>query len=126
MAAVFSDPISRRNRDGNDEYEIKIPGSNTQLFQDWLISSTDEAVWAFFQSVSDGIAALKLEHYHFKLCNGQYNRQTRAQNNEWYIQIFYGGSTEQEGPLQVCKHTLLLSALCFAINASHLVVTALQ
>jgi hypothetical protein len=112
MAAVFPDPILR-SRDGKQEYELKIRGSNTQLFQDWLVSSTDEAVWAFFQSVSDGLAALELDDYHFKLCNGQFNRQTRAQNKEWYIQIFYGGSYEREGPLQVWKHILLLSALCY-------------
>jgi hypothetical protein len=74
MTAIFSEPKVRNSRDGQQEYEIKVQGSSTQLFQHWLASSTDEPVCADFQSVSDGLAARELEHYHFKICNGQFNR----------------------------------------------------
>lgn len=112
MAAAFSEPTLRQQRDSQQEFEIRIQGSSTQLFQHWLASSTDEAVWTYFQSVCDGLAARELEHYHFKILNGQFNRHTRSQNNEWHIQIFYGGNIDKEGPLQVC--TLHLYCLSLA------------
>lgn len=99
MDALLSEPKLIHAKFG-DEYELKVTGSSSKLFQTWVQEASDADLCSYLRAVSDGIAQRNLEHYHFKICNGKYNSRTRSQELKWSIAILYGG-TAAEGPLTV-------------------------
>lgn len=101
LTPSFSEPKARQSPEGAQEYEIKVSGSSSQLFQDWLQQTDDDQLFEYFSSVLEGIAARNLDHYHLKVNNGRFNAKLGAQKPEWGILIFYGAAEDsKDGPLQ--------------------------
>jgi hypothetical protein len=73
-----------------------------------LQGCTDEAVCAYFNAVTSGLAERQLQHYHFKICNGRFDTRTQSQSPKWHCTVLHSAqdtaadaSAVHKGPLQV-------------------------
>eukprot|EP00195_Chlamydomonas_chlamydogama_P008639 CAMPEP_0202892774 /NCGR_PEP_ID=MMETSP1392-20130828/2470_1 /ASSEMBLY_ACC=CAM_ASM_000868 /TAXON_ID=225041 /ORGANISM="Chlamydomonas chlamydogama, Strain SAG 11-48b" /LENGTH=146 /DNA_ID=CAMNT_0049576851 /DNA_START=174 /DNA_END=610 /DNA_ORIENTATION=- len=93
--------FGRAEETDSGQMELRGVGSETGRFEDFLCNSPKEEVVKFFRDMTSELEQdLQLEDYHLKVQNN-FDFERFRNLPGWQVVVFYGGSRDKEGPLQV-------------------------